>query len=202
MSVYACLLPNAGLRFWKVGSRKVYAVKQSYSGQPSGKGPGKGRRHSRASEIVIPSDSDSESDFLPATKRKAVSGSEIRTLTKEVGVIQQELRKIFTISSGLTIPIALRQKLSDTFKCNICQVSPISPPVIFARCCKSIIGCQTCVDRWYRGEEGMSKGCPLCGTERALPETTRLHGLDDFLVAVQPLMDAPARHETQPEPAE
>ena len=86
----ACLLHSADLRFWKVGSRKVYAVRQSEIGQTSGKG--KGRRPSRASEIVIPSDSDSEKDFLPATKTRpcAVSASEIRTLTKEVGVIQEE----------------------------------------------------------------------------------------------------------------
>lgn len=177
----------------------MYAVRQSSLGQPSGKGKGKGRRPSHPSAIEIPSDSDSENDFLPAAKRScAVSASEIRKLTKEVGVIQQEIRKVFSISSRLTVPIALQQKLIDTFKCNICQTSPISPPVIFARCCKNIIGCQMCVDIWYRGEEGMSKGCPLCGTERALPETTRLYGLDDFLVAVKPLMENPAQQETHP----
>ena len=42
----------------------------------------------------------------------------------------------------------------------------------------------------------MSKGCPLCGTERTLPEITRLHGLDEFLVAVKQLMQDPAQQET------
>ena len=85
----------------------------------------------------MPSDSDSEGDFLPGTKSRscAASASETHTMTKEVGVIQQELRKVFSITSRLTIPIALQQKLMDTFKCNMCHVSLITPPVIFARCC-------------------------------------------------------------------
>ena len=85
----------------------------------------------------------------------------------------------------MKIPTALHRK------CNICQHSPITPPVIFARCCKSIIGCQSCVDTWYRGDSGISKKCPLCGTERALPETMRLHGLDDFLQGIQPILTQP-----------
>ena len=39
----------------------------------------------------------------------------------------------------------------------------------------------------HPSEEGINKPCPLCGTPRALPETMRLHGLDDFLTAIQPL---------------
>lgn len=34
----------------------------------------------------------------------------------------------------------------------------------------------------------MNKPCPLCGTARALPDTMRLHGLDDFLVSIEPLL--------------
>ena len=85
------------------------------------------------------------------------------------------------------MPVALKRKLAETFKCNVCHNAPIQPPVIFARCCKAIVGCQTCVDQWYR-EDGISKKCPLCGTDRALPETMRIHGLDDFLTAVAPLL--------------
>ena len=44
----------------------------------------------------------------------------------------------------------------------------MTPPVIFARCCKIILGCQSCVDSWYRGEDVQErkhsipgKLCPL-----------------------------------------
>ena len=90
----------------------------------------------------------------------------------------------------MKIPAALHRKLSDAFKCNICQHSPITI-ILFARCCKSIVGCQSRVDTWYRGDSGISKKCPLCGTDRALPETMRLHGLDDFLQAIQPILTQP-----------
>ena len=105
--------------------------------------------------------------------------------------MQDQLRRIFTIDRRMKIPVALQSLLMDSFKCHICQTAPICPPVIFARCCKSIIGCETCVDTWYCGEDGISRNCPRCRTERALPETMRLLGLDDFLKAIKPLVDEP-----------
>ena len=33
--------------------------------------------------------------------------------------------------------------------------------------------------------------CPLCGTEKALPEIMCLHGLDGFLQAIQPILSQP-----------
>ena len=53
------------------------------------------------------------------------------------------------------LPPDLCKKLHNTFKCNICCSSPIKPPVIFSRCCKRLLGCQECVDRWFGGEEGV-----------------------------------------------
>ena len=105
--------------------------------------------------------------------------------------MRQDMQCLYKIDKCMNVPIALHQKLSVTFKCNICQHAPISPPVIFARCCKSILGCQTCVDTWYKGDGGITKKCPLCGTDRALPDTIRLHGLDDFLEAICPLLCEP-----------
>ena len=41
---------------------------------------------------------------------------------------------------------------------------------------------------WFVGEDGRSRSCPLCRSERAYSETCRLHGLDEFLTAIQPLL--------------
>ena len=114
---------------------------------------------------------------------------DLSTIKEEVHAMHQDIQCFFQLDKHTKIPTPLYHKLCDTFKCNICRNSPIIPPVIFARCCKSIVGCQTCVDTWYRGDSGITKKCPLCGTDRALPETIRLHGLDDFLEALQPLLN-------------
>ena len=80
------------------------------------------------------------------------------------------------LSKGMKLPPGLHRLLHDTFKCNICQSSPIRSPVMFTCCCKSILGCERCVDSWYSGEDGRSKKCPLCRSERAFTETVRIHG--------------------------
>ena len=81
--------------------------------------------------------------------------------------------------SSSTIKLGRKQVL--TFKCHICHSTPMSHPIIFTQCCKTILGCEVCVGAWFGGEEGRSKSCPLCRAERAYSETCRLHGLDDLV---------------------
>ena len=104
--------------------------------------------------------------------------------------MKDSLDKIFTVTNGMSVPIGLRHVLYDTFKCAICQSTPMIPPIIFAKCCKSILGCQSCVDTWYRGAEGQSRTCPRCRSDWAYVETCRLNGLDDFLTVIAPLLEA------------
>ena len=42
----------------------------------------------------------------------------------------------------------------DAFTCKICKDSPIEPPIILYKCCKTIIGCESCINFWYSGEAG------------------------------------------------
>ena len=65
---------------------------------------------------------------------------------------------------------------------------PIKPPVIFGRCCKRLLGCQESVDRWFGGEDGVKRSCPLCSGERAYADTCILKGLHDPLMSIAPLM--------------
>ena len=102
--------------------------------------------------------------------------------------VKDKLDKIFCLSRNMAVPIGLRSIIYDTFKCIICQ-NTMEGPVIFARCCKTLIGCQKCVDQWYRGEDGQARSCPKCRAERAFVETSRLVGLDEFLQAIGPLFD-------------
>ncbi len=77
--------------------------------------------------------------------------------------------------------ISLVIVLKQTFRCTIC-LSIIKPPIILARCCKNVLGCQDCVNELYRGEglASMIKKCPICRAQRGFSETCQLNGFDDF----------------------
>ena len=153
--------------------------------------PEKDLRSKRAKQIVI-SESESDDDFQQPVRKRFASSPEGSTCSSkvlsEVKHIRKDLKSLFQISGHMKIPPGLHRHLYDTFQCHICRSSPITPPVIFARCCKRLLGCQTCVDGWYQGEEGMACSCPLCRSERAYADTTPIKGMDEFLRAIVPLL--------------
>lgn len=103
-----------------------------------------------------------------------------------------------TVDASTQLPINLQNEICGAFKCTICHVVPIRPPVIIAKCCKSIIGCEDCINEWYGGDDGLSKTCPLCRADRAFTETMRLNGIDGFIKAIADrLSDAQRDNETQ-----
>ena len=120
-----------------------------------------------------------------------MSTVELKELVSEVKEMRKDFKLVFEVNETMNLPIALRKVLADTFRCCICQSTPIVPPVIFARCCKSIVGCQVCVDTLYCGEDGMTKKCPRCRAERAYAETSVLRGFDELLKVVEPLLHQP-----------
>ena len=144
---------------------------------------GKGRKR----DVIHISESESDDELPPSKKGKHIP-VQLDQLTLEMKGIRKDISSVLTLSKGMKLPPGLHTLLHDTFKCNICQSSPIRPPVMFTRCCKSILGCERCVDSWYSGEDGRSKKCPLCRSERAFTETVRIHGLDDFMNAIAPLI--------------
>ena len=107
---------------------------------------------------------------------------------------QKSVREIHNKIEGLeskiwakqgSVPSHFKQRLEDSLKCKICQVSPIKPPIIMAKCCTNIIGCQGCTDGWFSGPNALTKSCPICGTERGYANTARLHGLDELCEEVE-----------------
>lgn len=74
----------------------------------------------------------------------------------------------------------------DSLKCRFCQVTPMMPPIIFAKCCKVVLGCETCVAKWYEGEDASTKPCPNCQTPCGLTEILRVHDIDDLPMELQP----------------
>ena len=101
------------------------------------------------------------SDFEPPRpemkKTSTPHGAEILSSIKEdIKLICQDIQQMYKIDRHTKLPAALYHQLHNTFTCCICHNAPIVPKVIFARCCKSIVGCQNCTDQWYR-EDGMNK---------------------------------------------
>ena len=119
-----------------MGSQKLYAVKEADL-------RGRKRVTTTANESTLSSD---EGTILPFTKcKRTAEYVKLAHISSELKEVRSGLDKIFTLTSGMSIPVGLGSVLYDTFRCSICQATPMVPPVIFAKC---ILGCQQCVDIW------------------------------------------------------
>ena len=105
----------------------------------------------------------------------------------ELEEVNSKIDQISNLTKDSPVPIGLKKLLKDAFKCKICHITPMVPPVIATKCCKSLLGCQECVDTWY-ATDPLTKSCPACNAARGFVETLRLHGLDDFMMGLQSLM--------------
>lgn len=127
-------------------------------------------------------DSSNDEDYEPGPvgKRREVTNSSNRS---DIQIIKEDIEELKsrTTDTATNLPLGLQSEIRGSFKCTICHVLPIKPPVILAKCCKSIIGCEQCINQWYGGPDGLMKTCPLCRTERAFTETMRLNGLEGFI---------------------
>ena len=160
--LYYFVTIEIGLKFWKVGSRKIYAVHK---------------------EEIITHDNSSD-DINPPKKRKS------QEIIQEIKSLRQEISSLK--SSHVIIPpsSSLYGHMYESFLCQICRVSPAHPPVIFTNCCKMIIGCKTCVDEWYKNGMNLARNCPLCRAEMGATEVVEIKGLDDFLKAIKPILNS------------
>ena len=76
----------------------------------------------------------------------------------------------------------------DAFMCKICHNLPMKPPLIYMKCCKAILGCELCVNKWYSGDEALTKVSPLCRNARGYNETAQILSFDDFIGDVEVLL--------------
>ena len=151
----------------KVNSRNFFAVLEEDLRAPVRKRSRKSRAHMDADPL----------DFEETL-------DELKT---EVARMHEKLDKVFSLTRDSPVPAGLRILLQDSLKCKICHITPLQPPIIFAKCCKSILGYERYVDEWY-ADGGLSKNCPGCRGPRGLAETVRLHGLDDLVKGLQSIL--------------
>ena len=163
------------MAFWKNPRRKIYAVvKDSLKGKS---------RNEPSSSISYSFDSDSDDEFQ--RRRKNRIEGKINTLIEDMSTLKESVSEVMQVSKDTKIPLALKKVLRDCFKCKICHIVPITPPVIVTKCCKTVIGCEVCVNSWYSGPDALTKACPSCRGERGYNETMVIRGIDDFLLAIK-----------------
>ena len=152
--------------FWKANARKFYPISEEENDI----------QHS--SEPV-------------AIKRSRKSTSNLNPLYIYYYANIVDIRDSTTVILSLTnlskISLGLKRLLKENLSCQICSASPTQLPVVVAKCCHSIIGCEVCDNAWFSGPEALTKSCPRCNSERGYNETMRLTGLDDLLLGIKDL---------------
>ena len=144
---------HLGVQFWK--GRKVYAVNKCGS-------MGKER-----SVIDVSTNSESGSEDDSERRKKPGAKGILRAID---GLLKEVVKMSYP---------SLYVSLKETFKCNICLMV-MSPPITYSKCCRRIIGYESCVARIYRDD----RHCPLCRHQispEACIQDSRVLGCDELL---------------------
>ena len=84
----------------------------------------------------------------------------------------------------------------NAFPAVFVKEAPANPPIICCRACNCIVGCETCIDTWYSGADGLRKCCPRCRDPRGYANTYQLKGIDDFLAQMKAFLNEGASDES------
>ena len=173
-----------GVLFWKHPRRKLYAVTQKDLKEI--------RRRRSSSNYIDTSDDESDvggGGMSGSTRKKAKLDNTLEAIGQDVSVIRETITEMMTLTADCSMPLGLKRVVNDTFKCYICHVIPVKPPIIVTKCCKNMLGCQECVNTWYSGPDAMLKTCPICRAERGCNETMGLRGLTEFLESIRKIYE-------------
>ena len=95
----------------------------------------------------------------------------------ELAAVQECLKKsiILTREEGLSLSRQITDTLLgsdflDSFKCLMCH-SLSQSPVTVRPCCREVLGCNTCIDQWFAG----NNRCLHCRAENAQERTIKLN---------------------------
>lgn len=101
--------------------------------------------------------------------------------TKDIG----DVPKYSNISEKVVVEFTKKQiqTVRDTFTCVIC-IETLEKPM-FATCCRSLIACKSCLEKWYR----MGNKCPKCRAHKAKELAFEVAGMGDILNALPFLQD-------------
>ena len=166
-----------GLAFWKAPKRKFFAV------------PLKNQPQVSTRKTAIEYDESDAGE--PKRARLETIDKNLTSLNERLDDLKSDVAKVLEVNRGAILLLGLYKALSDVLKCKICHNVPMKPPLIYTRCCKAILGCETCVNMWYDGDDALTKPCPLCRQARGYNETLRILGFDDFSATIEKLFSSP-----------
>ena len=162
------------MKFWKSVNRKLYAISEDQL--PTYRGKKRARTSLPVHSKETPPREESPYDILLSKMSKIDKG------------LQDVQVAMWTRKCPMKMIEPLRVSITATFRCKICHTTPLRPPVIVAKCCNNILGCQRCVDIWYSQDGRSPRACPLCN-KGGKSETLILKGLDEFLDDIRPIME-------------
>jgi len=116
------------------------------------------------------------SDDLEETWRRedpANFSQSLDTLMEEVSEIKLEIGKFRELAFRFI------NAFEKAFQCSSCKGIHVATPIIACSSCATQVGCETCVDEWYKNS--FERGCPKCRTSRGLSKTFILKGFDELV---------------------
>ena len=127
-------------------------------------------------------------DMLLSIKEEIENLSELKHTVADV---QKNIKDLLLVNEKMTITVGLHRSLGD-----ICK-NLMKPPLIYSKCCKSVIGCEDCINKWYSGNEALTKVCPLCGSARGYNETAQIMGFNEFIADIKILLSGQSEQPAQ-----
>ena len=179
--------------FWKVGSRKIYAVSEDNIAEV--------RNHFEECN------SSAEFQQISSKRRKKQYQEEpletvvmaVDNLREEVAVMKETIDMYRKLCFKHKFSLAFIKSLEDAFECCICKTTPARRPLISCQSCNTIVGCNICVNKWYSGVDGIEKPCPKCREPRGLAKSCQLKGFDGLISNIQALLDGNNSENSDPD---
>ena len=135
-----------------------------------------------------------ENDLIPVPKKRLRSSTPINNddesrhvesvlenLVLEVSEVREEVYRFRELAFKHKFSIAFIRAFEEAFECVICKVSPARLPIIGCQACCSMLGCESCVKKWFEKDIKMEKKCPKCNVERGLSRIYVMKGFDSLI---------------------
>jgi hypothetical protein len=172
---------SPGSTFWKVGSRKIYAVNENDV-----------ELHRQGFE-----ENFSSSSPLPKRRKTSLPANGkhyeevMENVVTELSEVKEQLEEYKKLAFRHKFSLSFLQALEQTFACSICKAVPPRLPLVACQSCATLVGCQRCTDTWYSGHLGLAKQCPKCRAPRGLSNSFILKGFDTFIEQIAEMMKEP-----------
>ena len=152
------------LGFWRVGSRKFFAIPETEYRKDETPPSAKKKRKSCTSTL------QSDSAFIEEA---------VESLEEEVREVKENIGKIRELAFRHKFSLSFIQLFEEAFRCSICDVTPTKLPLLACQACSTLLGCESCTNTWYGNR--FNKKCPKCNTPRRLSKTFILKGFDNLI---------------------